>query len=243
MRTRCTGHPSTPSCLDVPALRALEMQCRRVRPTLRKQPGRVYVMGREVWAEQALLGSILLDPAGEQHVLDLVQCDDMRRPWHGQVVAAMQRLRGRGVLPAPIEVYEELTKDPDLPRTASSDAVPLVNLMEAGHAPHAPAYAAMVIDGGIRQRLALAGSRMTQAAEDAEGEPLEAALRQTEAARRDLDAATLQPHRSQYRQLRSSPRMCPHLRLKQNRKMLLGRDSAPECESDCLTGYGFSAFE
>ena len=146
-------------------------------------PGRAIVMGLEIWAEQALLGAVLSDPAGQQHILNLVRRDGMRRPWHGQVLAAMQRLREMGVLPTPADVYVELKKDPDLPQTVSSDAVPLVNLMEAGHAPHASAYAAMVIDGGIRQRFALAGSRMTQAAEEVEGEPLEAALRRTEARR------------------------------------------------------------
>jgi hypothetical protein len=29
-------------------------------------------MGREVWAEQALLGAVLSDPARQQHVLDLL---------------------------------------------------------------------------------------------------------------------------------------------------------------------------
>ena len=151
-------------------------------------PGLLVVMAREVWAEQALLGAVLSDPARQQHVLDLVRCDDMDRPWHGQVLAAMGRLCERGMLPAPTEVYGELKKDPDLPRSVSHDAVPLGSLMAAGRADHASAYAAMVIDGGIRRRLALAGSRMTQAAEDAEGEPLEAALRATELARGELDA-------------------------------------------------------
>ena len=54
-------------------------------------------------AEQALLGSVLLDPAGQQQVLDLVESNDMYRPWHGQVLSAMQRLRGRGVTPGPLE--------------------------------------------------------------------------------------------------------------------------------------------
>jgi hypothetical protein len=146
-------------------------------------------MDRAIRAEQALLGAVLSDPAGQQHVLDLVEHGDMRRPWHGQVLAAMQRLRGRGVLPGPSEVYRELRKDPDLPRPVSHDGVPLANPIEAApRAAHAPAYAAMVIDGDVRQRLALAGSRMTQAAEGAEGEPLEAALRMTGQARRELDA-------------------------------------------------------
>lgn len=68
------------------------------------------------------------------------------------------------MLPAPAEVYAELKKDPELPASVSRDAVPLASLMEAGQVGHAPAYAAMVIDGAIRRRLALAGSRMTQAA-------------------------------------------------------------------------------
>ncbi len=60
-------------------------------------------MGRAIWAEQALLGAVLCDPAGQQHVLDLVRRDDMHRPWQGQVLAAMQRLRTRGVLPGPVD--------------------------------------------------------------------------------------------------------------------------------------------
>jgi DnaB-like helicase N terminal domain len=125
------------------------------------------VTSPEVRAEQALLGAVLSDPAGQQAVLDLVRREDMYRPWHGQVLAAMQRLRGRGVLPGPLEVYAELQNDPDLPQPVKRDAVPLAGLMEAApRAENAPAYAAMVIDGGIRQRMVLAGSRMAQAAGD-----------------------------------------------------------------------------
>jgi hypothetical protein len=35
------------------------------------------------------------------------------------------------VPPGPLEVYEELKNDPDLPRPVSHDAVPLASLMEA----------------------------------------------------------------------------------------------------------------
>ena len=84
-----------------------------------------------VRAEQALLGAVLLDPAGQESVLDLVQPEDMRRPWHGQVLEAMQRARGRGALPCPAEVYAELRKDPDLPSGVSHDGVLVANLMEA----------------------------------------------------------------------------------------------------------------
>ncbi len=141
-----------------------------------------------------MLGAILLDPAGQQPLLDLVTDDDLYRPWHGQVLAAMRRLRGRGMLPGPIEVYRELRKEPDLPRSVSQDAVPLADLMDATPRPsHAPAYAAIVISGAIRRRLAIAGSRMQQAAQEAGEDPLhdsdlDTARCMMARARRELDA-------------------------------------------------------
>ena len=137
-----------------------------------------------VRVEQALLGAVLLDPAGQHQVLDLVEPGDMFRPWHAQVLAAMQRARGRGVLPDPAQVYRELRCDADLPASVSGDAVPLANLMEAApRAGHAPAYAVMVIEGGIRQRLDLAGSRLVHVSGTGE---LDAALRQAAQARSEL---------------------------------------------------------
>jgi replicative DNA helicase len=135
-------------------------------------------------AEQALLGSVLLDPAGQQQVLDLVEPNDMYRPWHGQVLSAMQRLRGRGVTPGPLDVYAELRGDPDLPESVCRDAIPLTDLMEAApRSGHAGAYAAVVAEGGIRQRLELAGSRLAQAAESGD---LDTVLRQGAQAHRML---------------------------------------------------------
>src|ERR1035438_3539015 len=137
-----------------------------------------------VRAEQALLGAVLLDPAGQHRVLDLVEPDDMFRPWHAQVLTAMQRARTRGVLPGPAQVYQELQDDPDLPASVSGDAVPLANLMEAApRAGHASAYAVMVVEGGIRRRLDLTASRLVHASGTGE---LDAALRQAAQAHRDL---------------------------------------------------------
>jgi len=136
-------------------------------------------------AEQAMLGAVLSDPAGRQHVLDLVEPADMSRPWHGQVLAAMQRLRERSASPGPSEVYRELQNDPDLPSRISRDGILLADLMEAApHAAHAAAYAAMVIEESIRQRTHLAGSRIAQAAESGD---IEEALRQVGRARRELE--------------------------------------------------------
>jgi len=127
-------------------------------------------------AEQALLGAVLCDPAGQHHLLDLVEPDALRRPWHAQVLMAMQRVRARQQLPGPLEVYAELQQDPDLPQSVARDGVPVAELMAAAPNPgHGEAYACQVIVGGIRQRLHLAGSRLAQVAETGD---LAAALHQ-----------------------------------------------------------------
>src|SRR5215469_2143078 len=114
-----------------------------------------------VRAEQAMLGAVLLDSAAQQHVLDLVGPADFQRPWHVQVLAAMRRVQKGGRLPGPEEVYAELQCDSDLPRSVSADAVPLADLMDASpRTEHALAYAAIVIESGIRRRLELTGSRL-----------------------------------------------------------------------------------
>jgi replicative DNA helicase len=116
--------------------------------------------------EQALLGAVMSDPAQQAGVLDLVHPTDLFRPYHGQVLAAMQRLRARGVAPDPVAVRAELAADPDLPLSTAVDGVLLAGLLQAVSDPrHASAYAAMAIDRGIRQRVMLSGSRMVQAAE------------------------------------------------------------------------------
>jgi DnaB-like helicase N terminal domain len=133
--------------------------------------------GLVIRAEQALLGAVMSDPVRQAAVLDLVCPGDMARPYHGQVLAAMQRLRARGAVPAPEPVRAELAADPDLPPRVALDGALLAGLLEAApRRGHAPAYAAMVIDHGIRRRALLAGSRLTQAAEAGE---LDAALRMT----------------------------------------------------------------
>ena len=140
---------------------------------------------RRVRAEQALLGAVLSDPAGQAHLLDLVDPEDMARPYHGQVLVAMQRLRGRGVVPGPLAVYEEVKKNPDLPRIVSHDGVLLVSLMEAApRSDHGPAYAAIVVGSGIQQRIALVGSRMAQAAD---GQDMDCALAMAAQAGQELD--------------------------------------------------------
>lgn len=128
----------------------------------------------------------MLDPAGQESVLDLVRPGDMRRPWHGQVLEAMQRAQRRGALPSPAEVYAELRKDPDLPPGVSHDGVLVANLMEAApRASHARTYAAMVIEGSIRERVHSAGTQVVHAADS--GKP-GLVLRRAADGARDLNA-------------------------------------------------------
>jgi replicative DNA helicase len=137
-------------------------------------------------AEQAMLGAVLADPATQQHVLDLVEPADFHRPWHAQVLEAMRRVQKVANLPGPAEVYTEMRHDLDLPGSVSADAVPLADLMAASpRTGHALAYAAIVVESGIRRRLELAGSRLAQATESGD---LDATLRQCAQARRELRA-------------------------------------------------------
>jgi hypothetical protein len=81
-----------------------------------------------------------------------------------------------------MEVYRELQNDPDLPPGIARNGVLLADLMEAApRTGHAGAYAAMVVEGGIRQRMLLTGSRIAQAADSGD---LEAALDLARRARR-----------------------------------------------------------
>jgi hypothetical protein len=187
-------------------------------------------------AEQALLGAILSDPAGQAHLLDLVEPDDMSRPYHGQVLVAMQRLRGSGTAPGPQAVYEEIKKDPDLPRCVSHDGVLLAGLMEAApRSDHAPAYAVMVAGGGIRRQIALAASRMTQAAD---GQDLEAALGMAAEASREIERCRMrwdalpEPMRREL----PVPARDPHGRAQMIQSLATIRDEIRRLRRDVLAG-------
>ena len=143
-------------------------------------------MWSDVEAEQALLGAVLADPPGQQYLLGLVEPGDMFRPWHGQVLAAMQRLRGRGQIPSPQNVYQEIRHDPDLPRSVALDAVPLAGLLGSLLARRTPErMRPSSWRAGSAGAFELAGSRVAQAAEDGD---LDVALGQAARARAGLVA-------------------------------------------------------
>jgi replicative DNA helicase len=117
-------------------------------------------------AEQALLGAVLHDPAAHGHALSYVDTGDFTRPWHGQVHAAMRRIQARRQLPEPHQVRAELRNDPDIPGHVHAQAWLITDLIHQCPQPrHAPAYAGLVAESGIRQALSQAGERMRQAAD------------------------------------------------------------------------------
>ena len=124
-------------------------------------------------------------PRGSSGRSSLVKAEDMCRPWNAQVLGRC----GVSVTGARCRIRwlctGELQNDPDLPPSVARDAVPLAELMEAApHARNAPAYAALVVESGIRNRLCITGCRMVQASE---GGDLEAASRMSAQAHHEVD--------------------------------------------------------
>jgi hypothetical protein len=149
------------------------------------------LMDAAIHAERALLGAMLTDLGAQRESLRMLSPEDFYRPWHGQVFAAMQRIGARGGSCGPVEVYAELKRDPDLPRSVSHDAVPLAGLLHATPgSSHAPAYAGIVIGAAVRRELVLGGGRVRQAAEvsrePVDDRALEAARSMVTRVRRDI---------------------------------------------------------
>ncbi|MFI7565945.1 DnaB-like helicase N-terminal domain-containing protein [[Kitasatospora] papulosa] len=120
-------------------------------------------------AEQAVLGSVLLDPGQLSH-LDWLAPDHFDRPVHQALFAALRKLRADG--------HPGLAADTSVPLSWVTDAVE-----EAGHhvrglsavyahtlvsacprPEHAPAYGRMVLEGAIHRSVTVHAIRLHQAA-------------------------------------------------------------------------------
>jgi hypothetical protein len=142
-------------------------------------------------AERALLGAVLHEPAARGPMLDHVAAADFQRPWHAQVHAAMQRIRARGELSGPHQVRAELRNDPDVPEHVHGQAWLITDLMHDCPRPaHAPSYAGMVAESGIRRGLGHTAARMQQAAAGGPAN-FESALDMTARARANLEKSRL----------------------------------------------------
>ena len=100
---------------------------------------------------------------------------------------------------------------------------------------HAPAYAAMVAGSGIRRRIALAASRMTQAAD---GQDLETALDMAAEARREIERCQARWDQlpAPMRRELPVPARDPHGRAEMIRSLAAARDEVRRLRRDLLAG-------
>lgn len=119
-------------------------------------------------AEQAVLGSVLLDPGQLSH-LDWLAPDHFYRPAHQALFAALRKLRGDG--------HSALTEKP-VPLSWVTDAVGEASLHVRGltavyahtlvsacpRTAHAPVYGRMVLEGAIHRSITEHAIRLHQAA-------------------------------------------------------------------------------
>ncbi|MFJ7946837.1 DnaB-like helicase N-terminal domain-containing protein [Streptomyces sp. NPDC096354] len=144
-------------------------------------------------AEQAVLGSVLLDPGQLPH-LDWLAPDHFNRPVHRALFAALRKLRADG--------HPALAADGTVPLSWVTDAVDEAVLHVRGLTPvyahtlvsacprpeHAPAYGRMVLEGAIHRSIAQHAVRLHQAARaDALRGEVEEALHHADVLSRVLD--------------------------------------------------------
>jgi replicative DNA helicase len=120
-------------------------------------------------AEQAVLGSVLLDPGQLSH-LDWLAPDHFYRPVHQALFAALRKLRNDG--------HPALAAGKSVPLSWVTDAVDEAGLHVQGltaayahtlisacpRAAHAPVYGRMVLEGAIHRSVAAHAIRLRQAA-------------------------------------------------------------------------------
>jgi replicative DNA helicase len=120
-------------------------------------------------AEQAVLGSVLLEP-DQLARLDWLAPEDFYRPAHGVLFAALRKLRADG--------HPAVSRDDAVPLSWLTDAVEEAGHHVRGlnvtythalvascpHPAHAPVYARMVLDGAIHRTVAEHAVRLHQVA-------------------------------------------------------------------------------
>lgn len=132
-------------------------------------------------AEQAVLGSVLLDPSALPAVVPLLSPDDFFRPSHRKIYTVVIDLFRRG------EVVDYLTVTSELDRAGDLDAVGggayLTELVERTPvAQYAEQYAQLVERSSILRRLIDAAGKIAQLAWDDEAETVEETIDQAESA-------------------------------------------------------------
>lgn len=126
---------------------------------------------RDIPAEQATLGAILLSADTARTLLPLLRPEQFHRPAHGELLAAMQHLQATGDPVDPLTVHAELRRRGRAQFGQLSAAVVLHDLLAATPgAAHGRYYAAIVADTAARRRAVEAGVRLAQLAGSGQGD-------------------------------------------------------------------------
>lgn len=126
---------------------------------------------QDIPAERAVLGSILLNPAVAGQALPLLRPDHFYRPWHGQVLQVAQSLQAAGQPVDPITVHTALRRRGDRGTAGQNtgawihDIIAAVPVTASGM--H---YVGIILECAARRRLAQAGVKLAQLAQDGHGE-------------------------------------------------------------------------
>jgi replicative DNA helicase len=120
-------------------------------------------MPRDIEAEQAVLGSMLLSTQAIAECLEILGPDDMVRPAHKAIFAAIAAMSARGVDADVITLKAELERRGTLSKVGRADYLHtlIAAVPSAAMAPH---YAERVRECAVMWRLAEAGERIRQAA-------------------------------------------------------------------------------
>ncbi|KMS74388.1 helicase DnaB [Streptomyces viridochromogenes] len=125
-----------------------------------------------VQAEQAVLGSVFLDPSQLDHLSPWLRPDHFYRPAHAALYAAMLKLRadghpattGKTGVPIPLSWVTDTLREAS-PRTRGLTASYAHSLISACPRPtHAPVYGRMVLEGAIHRSVTQHAIRLHQAA-------------------------------------------------------------------------------
>lgn len=125
----------------------------------------------DIAAERAVLGSILLNPAVAAQVLPLLRPDHFYRPWHGEVLQAAQSLHAAGQPVDPITVHAALRRRGDRGLSGQNTGVLIHDIIAAVPVTASGLHhVGIVLECAARRRLAQAGIKLTQLAQDGHGE-------------------------------------------------------------------------
>ena len=126
---------------------------------------------QDIAAERAVLGAILLNPAVAAQALPLLKPNHFYRPWHGRLLEAAQALHAAGEPVDPVSVHAALRRRGDRGVEGRHTGVLIHDIISAvpvtASGMH---YVGIVLDCAARRRLAQAGVKMVQLAQDGHGE-------------------------------------------------------------------------